>query len=117
MEMVDSVDDFKSSRSTAERISKLRDTGREDCVCFEQDHPEFLLQEKRSASRNKKLRKRIGFFRGRQIGCMIYGYFRVTGAHDTVLDYAGLFSITLRNDDVQEFDTTRNFTVHDQDPT
>ena len=32
-------------------------------------------------------------------------YFRVTGAHDTVLDYAGLFSITLRNDNVEEFDT------------
>ena len=35
---------------------------------------------------------------------MIYDYFRVTSAHDTVLDYPGLFSITLRNDDVQEFD-------------
>ena len=35
---------------------------------------------------------------------MIYDYFRVTGAHDTVLDYANLFSITLRNDDVQDFD-------------
>ena len=32
---------------------------------------------------------------------MIYDYFRVTGAHDTVLDYAVLFSITLRNDNVQ----------------
>ena len=32
-------------------------------------------------------------------------YFRVIGAHDTVLDYADLFSITLRNDDVQEFNT------------
>ena len=36
---------------------------------------------------------------------MIYDYFRVTGAHDTVLDYADLFLITLRNDDAQEFDT------------
>ena len=36
---------------------------------------------------------------------MIYDYFRVTGAHDTILDYADLFTITLRNDDVQEFDT------------
>ena len=36
---------------------------------------------------------------------MIYDYFPVTGAHDTVLDYADLFTITLRNDDVQEFDT------------
>ena len=36
---------------------------------------------------------------------MIYDYFWVTGAHDTVLDHADLFSITLRNDDVQDFDT------------
>ena len=34
---------------------------------------------------------------------MIYDYFRVTGAHDTGLDNADLFSITLRNDSVQEF--------------
>ena len=36
---------------------------------------------------------------------MIYNYFWVTGAHDTVLDYADLLTITLCNDDVQEFDT------------
>ena len=45
------------------------------------------------------------FLRGRQIAFMICEYFRVTGVHDTVLDYADLFSITLRNDDVLEFDT------------
>ena len=39
---------------------------------------------------------------------MIYDFFRVTGAHDTVLDYADLFSITLRSADVQEFDTRWN---------
>ena len=37
---------------------------------------------------------------------MIYDYFRVAGAHDdTVLDYADLFSNTLRDDNVQNFDT------------
>ena len=36
---------------------------------------------------------------------MIHDYLRVTGAHDTVLDNADLFSITLRNDNVQDFDT------------
>ena len=34
---------------------------------------------------------------------MIYDYFRVTGAHDTVL--ADSFSVTLRDDNIQEFDT------------
>ena len=44
---------------------------------------------------------------------MIHDYFRVTGAHDTVLDDADLFSISLRNDDVQESDTRwdESFTV------
>ena len=36
---------------------------------------------------------------------MIYDNFRVTGAHDTVLDCADVFSISLRNDYVQDFDT------------
>ena len=36
---------------------------------------------------------------------MIYDYFRVTGAHDAVLDYADLFSVTLHGDNIQEFHT------------
>ena len=35
---------------------------------------------------------------------MIYEYFRVTGANDSVENYADLFTIALRNDDIQEFD-------------
>ena len=51
---------------------------------------------------------------------MIYDYFRVTGAHGTVLDHADLVSIHLRSvDDVQEFDTRwdENTIVNEQDPT
>ena len=44
------------------------------------------------------------FLRGRQIAYMIYDYFQVTGAHHTVLDDADLFTVTLRNDNVQEFE-------------
>ena len=36
---------------------------------------------------------------------MIDEYFRVTGAHDSVETYADLFTISLRNDDIQEFDS------------
>ena len=36
---------------------------------------------------------------------MIYDHLWVAGAHDTVLDSADLFTITLRNDDIQEFHT------------
>ena len=35
---------------------------------------------------------------------MIYEYFRVTGANDSVENYADLFTIGLRSDDVREFD-------------
>ena len=43
--------------------------------------------------------------RKRQIAFMIYDYSRVTGAHDTVLDYADSFSVTLHDGNIQEFDT------------
>ena len=36
---------------------------------------------------------------------MIYDYFRVNGRHDSVENYADLFTISLRNDDTQEFDS------------
>ena len=36
---------------------------------------------------------------------MVYEYFRVTGSHDSVENYADLFTIDLRNDDIQEFDS------------
>ena len=46
VEMVDSLDELKSSRSVCwKEFSKLRDAAREDCLCSEQDHPKFLLQE------------------------------------------------------------------------
>ena len=36
---------------------------------------------------------------------MIYEYFRVTGASDSVENYADLFTVGFRNDDIQEFDS------------
>ena len=59
--------------------------------------------KKKVSLEEQKAQKEDRFLRGRQIAYMIYDYFRVTG--DTVLDHADLFSITLRHDDVQEFDT------------
>ena len=35
---------------------------------------------------------------------MIYEYFRVTGANDSVENRADLFTVALRNHDIQEFD-------------
>ena len=53
----------------------------------------------------KMAQKQDRFFRGRQIACLIYDYFRVIGSHDSVENYADLFTIVLRNDDIQEFDS------------
>ena len=50
----------------------------------------------------QKAQKQDRFLRGRQIAYLIYEYFRVTGANDSVETYADLFTIDLRNDDIQE---------------
>ena len=106
VEMVESVDDVKSSSSI------------QGYVHF----PNFEMLDARIASvlnkiiqitpfkkkvslEEQKAQKEDRFLRGRQIAYMIYDYFRVTGAHDTVLDYADLFSVTLHDDNIQEFDT------------
>ena len=105
VEMVDSLDELKSSRSV-----------------YGKDFPNFeMLDAKIASALNKiiqnsqfkkevsleeqKAKKEDRFPRGRQIAFMIYGYFRVTDAHDTVLDYTDLFSVTLRDDNSQEYDT------------
>ena len=49
---------------------------------------------------------------------MICDYFGVPGAHDTVLDFADLFTITHRNNGVQEFATRWDeFPLVETDPT
>ena len=53
----------------------------------------------------QKAQKQDRSLRGRQIACLIYEYFWVTGANDSVDNYADLFTISLRNDDIQEFDS------------
>ena len=87
-----------------EGFSKLRDAGREDCICSEQDHPEFPVQEE-GQPRGAESPER-GLFSTRKTDRfhdlrLLWG----TGAHDTVLDYADLFSVTLHDDNVQDFDT------------
>ena len=60
---------------------------------------------RRSCLEEQKAQKQDRFLRGRQIAYLIYEYFRVTGANDSVENYADLFTIGLRNDDIQEFDS------------
>ena len=60
--------------------------------------------KKKVSLEEQKAQKEDWFLRGRQIAFMIYDCFQVTGAHDTVLDYADLLSVSL-HDDIQEFDS------------
>ena len=61
--------------------------------------------KKKVSPEEQKAQKEDRFLRGRHVACMIYEYFRVTGANDSVENYADLFTIVLQNDDVQEIDT------------
>ena len=61
--------------------------------------------KRRISLEEQKAQKQDRFLRGRQIASLIHEYFRVTGANDSVENYADLFTIGLRNDDIQEFDS------------
>ena len=61
--------------------------------------------KRRISLEEQKAQKQDRILRGRQIAYLIYDYFRVTGIHDSVENYADLFTISLRNDDIQEFDS------------
>ena len=52
-----------------------------------------------------KAQKEDRFLRARQIAYLIYEYFRFTSANHSVENYADLFTVVLRNDDIQEFDS------------
>ena len=45
--------------------------------------------------KERKAQKEDRFLRGRQIAYLIYEYFRVTGANDSVENYADIFTIAL----------------------
>ena len=114
VELVDLVDDLRSS-SSAREISM----------------PNFeVLDAKIASALNKiihnshfkreeqKAQKEDRFLRGRQIANLIYEQFRVSGTHDSVENYTDLFTIVLRNNDIQRirFEVGRNIIVHDENP-
>ena len=105
VEMVDSVDDFKSS-------SSMRGISMPNFEVLDARIASALnkiihnsLFKRRISLEEQKAQKQDRFLRGRQIAYLIYEYFRVTGANDSVENYADLFTIVLRNDDIQEFDS------------
>ena len=61
--------------------------------------------KRRVSLEEQKDQKEDRFLRERQIAYLFHEYFRVTGANDSVENYADQFTIALRNDDIQEFDS------------
>ena len=105
LEMFDSVDDSRSS-SSIRGISmpnfEILDARIASALNRIIHNSHF---KRRISLEEQKVQKEFRFLRGRQIAYLIYEYFRVTGANDSVENYAALFSISLRNDDIQEFDS------------
>ena len=105
VELVDSVDDLRSSSSTR-GISMPNFEVLDAKIASALNRIIHNTQFKRRVSpEEQKAQKEDRFLRGRQIAYLIYEYFRVTGANDSVENYADLFTIALRNDDIQEFDS------------
>ena len=105
VEMVESVNDRESSLS--EREIRMPDFEVLDAKIASALN-RFIQNShyKRTVSlEEQKAQKEDRFLRGRQIAYLIYEYFRVTGANDSVENYADLFTNVLRNDDIQEFDS------------
>ena len=110
VEMVDSVGDLKSS-------SSIRGIQMPNFEVLDAKIASALTriiqktQFKRKVNlEEQKAQKQDRFLRGRQIACLIHEYFRVTGANDSVENYADLFTGI-------RFKVGRNFIVNDENPT
>ena len=103
--MVDSVVELNSSRSVSGKNFQnfeLLDARIASALNKIIQNSHF---KKKVSLEEQKAQKEDWFLRGRQIAFIIYDFFPVTDAHDTVLDYDDLFSVTLHDDNIQEFDT------------
>ena len=105
VEMVELVDDLKSS-------SSIRGISMPNFEVLDARIASALNKiihnshfKRRIVLEEQKAQKQDRFLRGRQIAYLIYDLFRVTGSHDSVENYADLFTIGQRSDDIQEFDS------------
>ena len=103
VEMVESVDGLKSSCSGISMPNFEVLDARIASALNKIIHNSHF--KRRISLEEQKAQKQDLFLRGRQIAYLIYEYFRVTGANDSVENYADLFTIGLRNGDIQEFDS------------
>ena len=95
VEMVESVDDLKSSRS----IKGTHGPDFEVLDARPASAPKKIIRntcfKKKVSLEEMKAHKEDRFLRGRQIAYLIYEYFLVTGANHSVGNYADLFTVVL----------------------
>ena len=105
MELIESVDELKFSLSTRGismpnfEVLNARIASALNKIIHNSHFKRRISLEERKAQKQDR------FLRGGQIAYLIYDYFRVTGAHDSVENYADVFTTSLRNDDIQEIDS------------
>ena len=96
VELVDSVDDVKSSLSVRGiRMPNFEILDAKIASALNRIIHDTQFQRKVSLEEHKA-QKEGRFLRGRQIASLICEYFRVTGANDSVENYADLFTIVLQ---------------------
>ena len=105
VELVDSVDELRSSSSIRGvpmpnvEVLDARIASALNKIIHNSHFKRIISLEEQMAQKEDR------FLRGRQIAYLIYEQFRVTGTDDSVENYTDLFTIALRNDDIQEFDS------------
>ena len=105
VEMVDSVDGLRSSssiRGIAMPNFEVLDARIASALNRIIHNSHF---KRRISLEEQKAQKQDRCLRGRQNAYLIYDYFQVTGANDSVENYTDLFTIVLRNHDIQEFNS------------
>ena len=115
VEMVESVDDLKSScsvRGTQGPDFEVLDAKIASALNRITHNTQF---KKKVSLEEQKAQKEDRFLRWRQIAYLIYEFFQVTGADDPVDNCADLFTTVLRNDG-NRFEMGRNSIVHDENP-
>ena len=93
--MVDSLEELKSSRSVCgKNFPNFEMLDAKIASALDKIIPNSQFKKKVNLE-EQKAQKDDRFLRGRQFAFMICDYFLVTGAHDTVLDYADFYSLSL----------------------
>ena len=115
VELVDSVDDLQSSSSTRgipmpnfEVLDARIASALNKIIHNSHFKRRISLEEQKAQKQDRSLR-------GRQIAYLIYEYFRVTGANESVENFADLLTIALRNDG-NRFEMGRNSFINDANP-